>query len=78
MVKLSIIVEKGEQGGYIAHCPELKGCWTQGDTLKELAKNIAEAVSGSLESRIEKSFRSGIKRRKEIIRGRPIPLTINL
>lgn len=78
MVKLSIIVEKGEQSGYIANCPELKGCWTQGDTLKGLAKNIAEAVSGSLESRIEKSFRSGIKKKKEIIRGHPIPLTISL
>lgn len=78
MVKLSIIVEKGEQNGYIAHCPELKGCWTQGDTLKELAKNIAEAVSGSLESRIEKSFRSNIESRKEIIKGHPIPLTISL
>ncbi len=56
MLKLKIIVEQGEQGGYIAHCPELKGCWTQGTTLKELAKNIAEAVSGCLESRIAMTF----------------------
>ena len=56
MVKLKIIVEKGEQDGYIAHCPELKGCWTQGDTLEELKENIAEAIAGCLESRVAMAF----------------------
>ncbi len=39
-----------EAGGYYARVSELPGCWTQGETLKELRGNLAEAVEGWIES----------------------------
>ena len=34
-----------EKKGYSAQCIELEGCITQGDTLKELQKNMKEALN---------------------------------
>ena len=34
-----------EKKGYSAQCIELEGCITQGDTLKELQKNMEEALN---------------------------------
>jgi len=34
-----------EKKGYSAQCIELEGCITQGDTLKELQRNMAEALN---------------------------------
>ena len=37
------IIEK-DADGYYAHCPELPGCHTQGDTIDEVVGNLCEAV----------------------------------
>jgi antitoxin HicB len=34
-----------KDGGYWAQCIELEGCITQADTLKELYKNMQEALN---------------------------------
>ena len=44
------IIER-EDGWYIAECPALPGCVSQGRTLKEALKNIQEAIELSLETR---------------------------
>lgn len=44
-MKLKIVLEKGENGYIVAHCPSLKGCWSQGKTEKEVIKNIKEAIA---------------------------------
>ena len=49
-MNLKIILEKGENGYVVAHCPSLKGCWSQGKTEQEAIKNIKEAVALYLES----------------------------
>ncbi|MDZ4858572.1 MAG: type II toxin-antitoxin system HicB family antitoxin [Candidatus Hydrogenedentes bacterium] len=41
--KVSGIIEKDDEG-YYAHCPELPGCQTQGDTLEEVIANLREAA----------------------------------
>lgn len=41
--QISVIIEKDEEG-YYAYCPQLKGCQTQGETLKEAQENIREAI----------------------------------
>jgi len=41
--KVSVIIERDEYG-YYAHCPELEGCHTQGETLEEVLSNMREAV----------------------------------
>jgi predicted RNase H-like HicB family nuclease len=38
------VVLEPDDGGYHAYCPELPGCHTQGDTIEEAMKHIAEAV----------------------------------
>lgn len=46
---LKIVLEKGEDGYVVAHCPSLKGCWSQGKTEQEAIKNIREAIMLYLE-----------------------------
>ncbi|MFQ6113409.1 MAG: type II toxin-antitoxin system HicB family antitoxin [bacterium] len=47
--KVGVIIENHEYG-YYAYRPELEGCQTQGDSLKEILKNIKEAVELYLET----------------------------
>ena len=35
----TVIIEKDEDGMYVAEVPDLKGCYTQGATLEEVQKN---------------------------------------
>ncbi|MCZ7635953.1 MAG: type II toxin-antitoxin system HicB family antitoxin [Verrucomicrobia bacterium] len=42
-LKFTAIIE-GDQDGYYAYCPELKGCQTQGDTIEEALANLREAA----------------------------------
>lgn len=39
----SVIIEK-DQEGYFAFCPELQGCYTQGDTYEDILENIKDAI----------------------------------
>jgi len=52
-MKFTVIVERGEESGYVVHCPELKGCWSQGSTISEALERITEAIAGCLEARDE-------------------------
>lgn len=45
----TVIIEKDEDGVYIAEVPDLKGCYTQGDTVEEVLKNIKEVIEMCLE-----------------------------
>ncbi len=51
-LNLTIVIEPDEEGGYIVHCPELKGCWSCGDTEEEALANIEEAIIGCLKVRL--------------------------
>lgn len=48
-MNLKIVLEKGQDGYIVAHCPSLKGCWSQGATEEEAVKNIREAIELYLE-----------------------------
>ena len=41
---LSMICSKQSNGTYFAICPEIKGCFTQGDTYEDAAANLKELV----------------------------------
>jgi len=43
-----IDIEKGEDFGYVAHCPALPGCHSQGNTIEEALDNIRDAIVGCL------------------------------
>ena len=46
---LQIVLERGEDGYFVAHCPSLKSCWSQGKTRQEALDNIREAIALYLE-----------------------------
>jgi predicted RNase H-like HicB family nuclease len=48
-MKIKVIVKKGEDGYYVATCPSLKSCWSQGKTEEEAINNIREAIELYLE-----------------------------
>jgi predicted RNase H-like HicB family nuclease len=48
-MKLQIILEPSEDGGYTAVVPSLPGCISEGDTKEEAIKNIREAIELYLE-----------------------------
>ena len=43
IMNIDVIIHK-EDNGYWAEVPALKGCYSQGDTIDELKKNIREAI----------------------------------
>lgn len=49
-MKYRIIIEKDEDGIFVAECPALPGCISEGKTRKEALVNIQDAIKGYLES----------------------------
>jgi antitoxin HicB len=47
--KYTISIEKDEDGVFVACCPELPGCISQGSTEAEARNNLEEARQGYLE-----------------------------
>lgn len=47
----SVVMER-DKDGYFAYCPELQGCYTQGDNYDEALSNIKEAIKLHIESRM--------------------------
>ena len=45
-----ILLTQDEDGIFIAECPSLPGCISQGKTRKEAIENIRDAIRGYLES----------------------------
>ncbi len=43
-MKLKIIFEPSEEGGFTAYVPSLPGCISEGDTKEEALENIKEAI----------------------------------
>ncbi len=39
----TVVVEKDEDG-FFAYCPELQGCYTQGDSYEEVMDNVKDAI----------------------------------
>lgn len=49
-MKYRLIIEQDEDGIFIAECPSLPGCISQGKTRQEAIENIKDAIHGYLES----------------------------
>jgi len=45
-----ILIERDEDGVFVAECPSLPGCVSQGGSRKEALDNIQDAIKGYLES----------------------------
>lgn len=49
-MKYRILLEQDEDGVFIAECPSLPGCVSQGKNRKEALTNIKDAIKGYLKS----------------------------
>ena len=49
-----ILIQRDEDKVYIASCPAISGCHTQGDTYEEALTNIEEAIKLNIEHRKNK------------------------
>lgn len=49
-LQFKVLIERDEDGLYVASVPELPGCYTQGKTLEEARARIREAIELVLES----------------------------
>ncbi len=49
-MRYRILIEQDEAGVFVAECPSLPGCISQGNTRKEAISNIHDAIRGYLES----------------------------
>ena len=49
-MKFRVIIEQDEDGVYVAECPSLPGCISQGKSRQESLLNISDAIKGYLES----------------------------
>lgn len=55
-MKFIITVLQDEDGVFIAECPSIPGCVSQGKTEQEAKENIREAIKECLEVRAEKGM----------------------
>lgn len=49
-MKFRVIIEQDEDGVFVAECPSLPGCISQGKSREETLININDAIKGYLES----------------------------
>ena len=61
--QLTVVIERDEDGRFLAICPALQGCYTEGESAAEARDLIADAIRLHLESRLE--------------RGEPIPAEVS-
>ena len=49
-MKFRILIEPDEDGVFVAECPSLPGCVSQGNTRNEALANIKDSIAGYLAS----------------------------
>jgi predicted RNase H-like HicB family nuclease len=55
-MKLSVTIDRDEDGIWVVECPSIPGCVSQGKTKLEALKNIKEAMELCLEVRAERGL----------------------
>lgn len=53
MMQLTVTIDQDEDGVWVAECPAIPGCVSQGETKDEAVVNIREAIALCLEVRSE-------------------------
>ena len=55
-MKLSVTIDRDEDGVWVVECPSIPGCVSQGKTKDDAVKNIEEAIALCLEVRAERGL----------------------
>ena len=53
-----VVIERDEDGIYIGEVPQLRACYSQGETIDELMLNMREVIEMYLEELAEETFTS--------------------
>jgi predicted RNase H-like HicB family nuclease len=69
-----VIVEQDEEGWFVAECPALKACYTQGKTYEEAITNIRDVIVTCLDDLKEKG--QEVPRQPEIIGVKRIEIAV--
>jgi predicted RNase H-like HicB family nuclease len=56
-MKLPTVIDRDDDGMWVAECPAIPGCISQGRTREEAMENIKEAITLCLEVRAEHGSR---------------------
>ena len=62
-----ILIHADEQGSYWGECPELPGCFSQGETPDELMSNMREAVELYLDGEGQRVESNRISEVRELV-----------
>jgi len=65
-MKIRVVLEPSEEGGYTVYVPSLPGCVSEGEDIQEALTNIQEAIELYLEPVEDDSVTSGQALVKEI------------
>ncbi len=49
----TVVIERDEDGRYVALCPALQGCFTDGETEEEAMRNIEDVIRLHIQDRLE-------------------------
>lgn len=52
--EFTIVIERDEDGRFVAICPALQGCYTEGETEAEARELIADAIRLHVRDRIDR------------------------
>ena len=63
-MKITVTIDRDEDGSWVAEGPSIPGCVSQGDTKDEALANVREAIELCLEVRAEKGMPLTIETRQ--------------
>lgn len=55
-MRFVVTIERDEDGIFVAECPSIPGCISQGETREEAIANVQDAIRGCLEVRAERGM----------------------
>ena len=66
-MKIKVVLEASEEGGFTVYVPSLPGCISEGETEEEALANIREAIELYLEPVEDELFISESKKIEEVV-----------
>jgi predicted RNase H-like HicB family nuclease len=69
-----VVIEQDEAGYYVAECPALRACYTQGKTYEEVIENIKDVITVCLNDL--KARKKSIPKQSQIIGVSRVEVTV--
>jgi predicted RNase H-like HicB family nuclease len=66
-MKYTVVIERGQESGYVAYVPALRGCVSQGRSRAEALRNIKEAMGAYAEALLQDGLPLPVETGKEFV-----------